>query len=158
MNAHEERMCELQADIFESSRDRFPCGSTFFVTRYMRSPIAKKLDRTEDEYNYISLEEAMSLLEDAYPSLKKESDKKLPGQVLRWMGYIYRCYGIRKRISSLRLYKVLKAEKLLSLYEAFHTLDPDECVDRIEEAIKENAPLKQSDYEVFRATRLKFNQ
>ena len=158
MNTHEERMCELQADIFELSADRFPCSSLFFISRYMRSDVAKQFDNIDDDYNYISIEEAFDSLEKAYPSLKKESDKKIPYPVLRWIGYIYRCYCIRKRKKSLWLYKELKTEKLLVLYEAFHTFDPDDCVDRIEEIILQNKPAKSSDYEIFRAIRLGLQQ
>lgn len=155
MTTHEERMCELQADIFESSRDRFSCGSMSFIARYMRSEVAKGFDNVDDDYNYISMEEAFIELEKNYPSLKRESDKKIAYPVLRWIGYIYRCYCIRKKISSLKLYKELKVEKLLALYDTFHTLDPDDCVDRIEEIIRQSKPQKASDYEIYRSIRLK---
>ena len=155
MNAHEERMCELQAEVFESSLCRFPCGSAKFVERFMRSGVAKFLDDTRNEYNYLFVEEIFSRLEKDYPSLSSEKGKKIPSQVMRWIGYIYRCYCIRKKRPSLWLYKRIKVEKMLSLYDSFHTFDPDDCVDRIEEIIVANSPNQLSDYEVYKAIRLR---
>ena len=154
MNAHEERMCELQAEVFESSLSRFPCGSAKFAELFMRSEVAKLLDDAQNEYNYLSEEEIFLRLEECYPSLSSKRGRKIPSPVMRWIGYIYRCYCIRKNRSSSWLYKKIKIEKMLSLYDSFHTFDPDDCVDRLEEIIMANRPNKQTDYEIFKAIRL----
>lgn len=158
MNAHEERMCELQADVFERSVNRFPCGCGKFIERFMRSDIAKFLDDPRNEYNFLSIEEILISLEDAYPSLYVEAGAKIPLPVMRWIGYVYRCYCIRKKKPSLWLYKEMKVNKMLSLYDSFHTLDPDDCVDRIEEIIAARHPRTQTDYEIYRAVRLRTAQ
>ena len=155
MNDHEERMCELQAEAFESSESRFPCGSAKFAEHFMRSEVAKLLDDTQNEYNYLSVEEIFLNLERSYPSLSCKKGKKIPSPVMRWIGYVYRCYCIRKKKPSSWLYKEIKVEKMLSLYDSFHTFDPDYCVDRIEEIILVNHPRLQSDYEVYKAIRLR---
>ena len=57
MNVHEQRMCEIQAEFFELSVDRFSCSSSLFVSRFMNSDIAKDLDAIDDPYNFISPKE-----------------------------------------------------------------------------------------------------
>lgn len=158
MNVHEEMMCELQADVFEYSSTRFSCGGAKFAERFMRSEVAMLLDDPRNEYNYLSVEEIFLRLEKDYPSLAKEKGRKIPSPVMRWIGYIYRCYCIRKKKTSLWLYKEIKVGKMLSLYDSFHTFDPDYCVDRIEEIIVSNHPPLPNDYEVYKAIRLAHNQ
>lgn len=158
MTTHEERMCELQADFFEQSKAHFPCSSAKFVERFMRSQVAKQLDNTHDDYNYLSVGEVFSSLEESYPSLKEGHGNQFPTHVLRWMGYIYRCFCIRKKRPSLLVYKKIKTDSLFALYDSFHTFDPDYCVDRIEEIILQREPTPKSDYEVYREIRLKCAQ
>ncbi|MBQ7243331.1 MAG: hypothetical protein IJS52_03915 [Bacilli bacterium] len=154
MNVHEERMCELQAEVFERSATCFPCTSSLFASRFMRSKTAKKLDDSKDAYNYCSSDEALFELAQDYPSLKESKGEKLPVFILRWMGYIYRAFSILKSASSLEIYKRLKPEKLCGLYESFHTFDPDYCVERLAEILGWGGHGGLSDYQIYRQVRL----
>lgn len=154
MTTHEERMCELQAEIFERSASRFSCSSSLFLARYMRSATAKRFDNPRDPYNYCSAEEALEEIGSAYPSLKDGEGEKYPSALLRWMGYIYRALAILKSIPSIRIYKQLKPERMRGLYESFHTFDPDYCVQRLAELLGWGHDGVRSDYEIYRQTRL----
>ena len=50
MNIHEQRMCELQGDLFEMSALRFSCSSAYFISKFMNSELAKELDEIDDPY------------------------------------------------------------------------------------------------------------
>ena len=150
MNTHEQRLCELQADIFESSAEVFKCSSPYFVARFMKSAIVNKLDNTSDSYNYMSITSMLFMLRLEYPSLCKKEGLHYPPQVLRWIGYIYRAYSILKKRGSHKIYKQLKVEKLLTLYEAFHTFSVEYCVDQLEILINEKNETPKSDYEIFK--------
>ena len=150
MSEHEQRMCELQASIFEESIKRFSCSSSFFIARFMNGRNAKELDDINNCYNYYSVNYVLDALDYLYPSLKERiGDKYLP-KVMRWIGYIYRAWSIIKKRSSYDLYKLMKADKLLMLYESFHTFGVEYCVDRLEEIINESISQTKSDYEIFK--------
>ena len=150
MNISEQRMCELQADLFELSLRRFKCSSSFFIARFMNSKSAKDLDNVDDPYNYYSPNSILDALESAYPSLKSESENKYNAQVMRWIGYIYRSWVILKHRSSYDIYKLMKAEKMLALYDTFHTLGIDYCIERLEEIVNAEIGQHRSDYEIFK--------
>lgn len=153
MTDFEYRMCELQADIFEKSLEKFDCSSPFFIAKYMNSKKAEDLDDTNDNYNYCSVNSALRTLEEAYPSLKEDGNIKYPASVIRWIGYIYRAWSIITHKSSSKLYKQMKAERLLGLYDVFHTFGIDYCVDRLEELVNDAMPKKDY-YEIFKEVML----
>ena len=150
MNIHEQRMCEMQGEFFELSVERFKCSSFLFVSRFMNSDIAKRLDEIDDPYNFISPNNLISLMSINFPSMNAEIGNKIPAKVMKWIGYIYRAWSIIKRKESSIIYKSIKTEQLFSLYDSFHTFSPEYCVDRLEEMIKENSENNLTDYEIFR--------
>ena len=149
MSDHEQEMCLVQADLFEFSFGRFECGSSFFISKFMYSDLAKELDNLDDEYNYISPNNMITILKDLYPSLNLNKGNKYPARVLRWIGYVYRAWNILKKRSSMNIYKNIKAEDMLAYYETFHTFSIEYCVDRLEEIVKEKEP-QISDYEAYK--------
>lgn len=150
MNKHEQRMCELQADFFELSVSSFPCGSSFFIAKFMQSPAAKELDNVDDPYNFSSPNNLIAYMKEEFPSLNKERGEQYPKSVLRWIGYIYRAWNIISKRTSSYLYKKMKANKLLSLYDSFHTFSPEYCVERLEEIVEEINKMQISDYEIYK--------
>ena len=150
MNEHEQRMCELQACIFEYSINRFSCSSSFFIARFMNGINAKELDDKNNYHNYYSPNYVLDTLDFLYPSLNQKHGEKYLPEIIRWIGYIYRAWSIIKNRSSYDLYKLIKAEKLLSLYDSFHTFGVEYCIERLEEMVEENASQQKSDYEIFK--------
>lgn len=150
MNVHEQRMCETQAEFFKLSSERLSCSSFLFIARFMNSDIAKQLDKTNDLYNYSSPDNLISLMLKEYPSTKNERGRKIPSNVMKWIGYIYRAYSIIKKKESSMIYKNIKAQEMVALYDSFHTFSPEYCVDRLEEIINEKNGPALSDYEVFK--------
>ena len=152
MNGHEQMMCELQAEAFELSVAIFKCGSALFISRYMNSDIAKKLDKTNDPYNYSSPNTLITTMATLYRSLNERDGEKYPKKVMHWIGYIYRAYTLITKNTSSNIYKIIKAEKMLSLYETYHTFSPEYSVDRLKELTKESI-IKLDDYEVYKQIR-----
>lgn len=150
MTIHEQRMCEEQAIFFELSLKCFSCSSSYFVARFMNSDIASELDNIDDPYNFISPNNLITAMANKYPSLNEQEGIKASEKAIKWIGYIYRAYAIIKKTSSSKTYKDLKFEKMVSLYDSFHTFDPDYCVDRLEEIIKQAKPVVKTDYEIFK--------
>lgn len=150
MTNHEQRMCEMQGEFFELSIHNFDCSSFLFISRFMNSEIAKDLDEVDNPYNFISPNNLISLMRMNYPSITKENGEKISEKVMKWIGYIYRAYSIIKKRSSSTIYKSLKAEKMVSLFDSYHTMSPEYCVDRLEEIVNQNNMSLVSDYEIFK--------
>lgn len=153
MNAHEQRLCETQGEFFALSAERFACGSALFVSRFMYSDLAKRLDQTRDSYNYMSPSILLTTMEKEYPSLQKEHGQHISGKVMRWMGYVYRAWCLIKQKESSSVYKTIKAEQMVALYDSFHTLSPEYCVDQLEQLAQERGDTMMSEYEVFKRIR-----
>ena len=151
MNSHEQMMCEMQAYFFALSRDSFLCGSSFFISRFMNSELAKDLDNIDDPYNYISPNNSIKIMRESFPSLNLKEGDKYSIEVLKWIGYIYRAWAIIKKKSSSSLYKSFKSNQLLPLFDSFHTFSIEYCIDRLEELINEQKGNQLSDYEIYKA-------
>ena len=158
MNDHEQRMCELQAEIFENSIKRFSCSSSFFIARFMNGANAKELDDKDNSYNYYSPNYILDALTYLYPSLNNKEGEKYPIHIMRWIGYVYRAWSIISKRSSYDIYKIIKSDKLLSFYDSFHTFGIDYCIERLEEIANEGLAQKKSDYEIFKEIMLKKDQ
>ena len=156
MTTHEQRMCESQASFFEMSYDAFNCGSPLFISRFMNSDVAKQLDNVDDCYNFISPNNLITIMAMQFDSLSSTKGSKYPKKVLHWIGYTYRAWSLLKHKKSSSIYKDCPAEKLLSLYEVFHTFSIEYCIDRLEEIINQNKP-QYDDYTIFRKVMLEQN-
>ena len=154
MNAHEQRMCEMQGEFFALSTKRFSCGSALFISRFMYSELAEELDQVDDPYNFISPNNLISTMASRYPGLSNEQGTLMTEKVMHWMGYIYRAWSIIKHKESSWIYKRMKAERMAALYDTFHTFSPEYCVDRLEQIVNENSSPVLSDYEVYKQIRI----
>lgn len=150
MNEHEQRMCEEQSLLFEMMADAFPCSSSYVISRFMNSDIAKRMDKIDDPYNYNCANNIVCILKEKYPSLTAKEGEHYSKSLLRWIGYVFRAWSIIKRKSSYDIYKDMKADDLLSYYDSFHTFSIEYCIDRLEEIVKEKKPARKSDYEIFK--------
>lgn len=126
-------LCEIQANIFEKSIDKEDCSSSIFVRRFMNSDICEKMD------GCYFLEENYSL-EKVFEEINSEYGESTYGKIkfskneLHWMGYIYRYFAYVCELNSKRVYKIINATELRELYYPYHTLDPQNAIERILEA------------------------
>ena len=153
MNIHEQKMCELQGEAFAVSANRLNCGSVFFIARFMNCELAKNLDEIDDPYNFVSPYNIINYMKDTYPSLNDNTGIKYPENVLKWMGSVYRAWSIIKKTKSWKIYKVMKANTLFSLYDSFHTFSLEYCVDRLVEIIEQKSEQINA-YQLYKEIRL----
>lgn len=150
MDEHEQRKCELQSTLFEESLKTFSCSSSFFIAKFMNSEIAKRMDDINNPYNYYSLQLIIDFMKDRYPSLNKKIGHKYPPNVIKWIGYIYRAWSIIAKKTSYKIYKIMKSDNLLLLYDSYHTFSPEYCVEQLEELVSEGKKKSKSDYLLFK--------
>ena len=126
-------LCKYQAVLFSISREKAKCSSPVFLRRFMYSDAARRMDGTGFLFESVSPDSLISEVAEEYG----ESDYgkiKYNTEELYWMGYIYRYWCYMREISSKRLYKIIKPEELKKLYFPYHSLDPEQVVERIMEA------------------------
>ena len=153
MNVHEQKMCELQGEAFAISAERLNCGSVYFIARFMNCELAKNLDEIDDPYNFVSPYNIVNYMKETYPGLSEMSGNKFPADVLKWIGSVYRAWAIIKKAKSWKIYKVMKANLLLSFYDSFHTFSLDYCVERLVE-IAEQKTEQINAYQLYKEIRL----
>lgn len=125
-------LCKYQGELFEYSIDYLKCSSSYFFKKFMNSDVAKRMDKESFINESIDY---TALLDD----LKKETDlsrgsRKSSIKIMKWVGYLCRYWAIKNKISSKRIYSIIHLDEFERLYEAYHSLDVEEAIDRISEA------------------------
>ncbi len=126
-------MFNMQAELFERSVDKVNTSSEVFVRRFMNSNVAREFDNgaiLDDTKSipaiFCEIEEEYG--ESDYGSIKYNKD------VMYWCGYLYRYFSYLYELSSRQAYKYLPLKYVSSTYEAYHTLDVKQAIDRLLEA------------------------
>lgn len=125
-------LAKFQGDLFEKSVEYLNCSSKYFVKKYMNSDIVKHIDYSSFLYESRDIYNVLD-------ELKNETNlsvgkNKIPQNVMYWIGYLYRYWSYLYNVSSRFLFKVIKTEELVKLYEAYHSLDIEEAINRISES------------------------
>lgn len=126
-------LCEFQGNLFEQSLEKTQCSSAVFLRRFMKSDVAKRMDRPGFLNSAEDIDSVFKDIDDQYgPS--SYGTVKYNREELFWIGYIYRYWCLNKKISSLSAYKMIKPSELRTFYQAYHSLDPQQAIDRILES------------------------
>lgn len=148
-------LCELQANAFELSSETTLTSSGIFIRRFMNSQIAKSMDSEAFLQLNIGAKDILDRVDEEY-GVSQYGSVKYTKNELYWIGYIYRYYVYTYNISSRQAYKVIKPKELRGLFLSYHTMDPEQAIERILEAknliINEEMELKRQ-YEIFRRIR-----
>ena len=127
------KMCKFQGKLFEESIEKTECSSPIFLRRFMYSKVAERMDGEGFLYEAISGDNVIEEIEEEFG--KSEYGKiKYEEEEIYWMGYIYRYWSYVHGISSKKLYKLMKPEELRKLYYPYHSLDPEQAIERIIES------------------------
>ena len=126
-------LCSLQASLFESSLEASDCGSAVFVRRFMRSDLAKRMDKGAEALEVGDVCRMVREVDLEYSGRCYGSEKYTANE-LHWMGYVYRYWCLSYGESSKRVYGIVGARELRALYGPYHTLDAALAIERIREA------------------------
>lgn len=143
------RLAEYQANLFEKSVERFDCSTKIFLRRFLLSDILKTLDQNESAFISMTVDEALSNIEDAFGKTNYGKIKYSPDTMF-WMGYLYRYISYTRDINTKLLFKFFKPELLNELYSVYHTQDMEWCIanllelnDLTEDIFDKNKRLKE---------------
>lgn len=150
------KLCQFQAQLFQNSIDETECSSGIFIRRFMNSDLAKRMDADGFLFDVVDLEDALSEIEIEFG--KSDYGKiKYGSEELYWAGYIYRYWSYINEKSSKQIYKIIKPDELRKLYFPYHSLDPEQVIERIKESkgIKEENDIQRG-VEVMRKVRERY--
>lgn len=122
-------ICKEQASLFEMAAIQgLDCDR--FVEFYMNSSTAAGMDSEFDHSQWAGAGYLMEELEDDSGGLPR-SDKIYDPEAMYWMGYLYRYWHFYTGESSKEIYKHVDAATMALIYPGYHTLDPQEAIDRL---------------------------
>lgn len=125
-------LAKYQAGLFAISADYLSCSSKYFVKKFMNSFLASRMDKVGFLFESLDIYAALD-------ELKNETDltkgkEKVPSYILEWAGYLLRYWAYTYEVSSKFIFKHIKLDELVILYEPYHSLDIEEAIERINEA------------------------
>lgn len=126
------QFCDIQGRLFELA-GREGADSVAFAKTFMESDEAACFDRPYDRTQWMGEEYLFADLDDAVGGLPRGGEV-YPGEVLYWMGYLYRYWHLLTGEASTAIYAMADAETLRVAYPGFHTLDCEAAIERLKEA------------------------
>ena len=126
-------LCDLQGKAFELSIDLTSTSSEIFMRRFMKSKMAKMIDNESILQTNIQAKDIIEQVEEEYKESKYGSVKYTKDEMY-WIGYLYRYFSYTYELSSARVYKIVKPKELRGLFLPYHTLSPEQAIERIVEA------------------------
>lgn len=126
-------LCKLQALVFELSVESTSTSSEIFMRRFFYSKTAKMLDDKSILQTNLQAQDILSLIEQEYSPSNYGSTKYTKNEMY-WIGYIYRYFSYTYNHSSRTAYTIIKPKELKEMFLAYHTLSPEQTIERILEA------------------------
>lgn len=127
------KLCKIQAEVFERSASKEMCSSLIFIRRFMNSQVAQRMDTGGFLFESCDANQIFDELNVQF-GVSSYGKEKFHESELYWIGYIYRYWSYTHQKSSKQLYRFIKPKELRSLYYPYHSLDPSQAIERIEEA------------------------
>lgn len=125
-------MAEMQGRLFELS-GKLGYSSEAFIRTFMNSDIAKGLDAEFDFMQWAGKEYIMERMQDEYAEGCRKDGNIFDGDVLYWIGYLYRYWHFYTDENSKAIYRQADADTLNAVYLGYHTLDIEMAIDRLRE-------------------------
>ena len=126
-------LCDLQGNAFELSIQLTSTSSEIFMRRFMNSKVVKMIDNGSILQMNIQPKEIIERVEEEYKKSNYGSVKYTKNEMY-WIGYLYRYFSYTYELPSTRVYKIVKPQELRGLFLPYHTLSPEQAIERILEA------------------------
>ena len=123
------KLCTYQAEIFSQSLT-LSCSSLVFLRRFFNSHFARKLDDCEQYQLSYEAEDCFASILEQFGETEY-GKKKLPENILYWLGYITRYFCYTRECSSKLLYKSIPLRFFTDNYEVYHTQNEEWVIARV---------------------------
>ncbi len=126
-------LCDLQGKAFELSIELTSTSSEIFMRRFMYSKTAKMIDNESVLQTNTQAKDIIKQVEEEYKESQYGSTKYTKDEMY-WIGYLYRYFAFTYELPSTRVYKIVKPKELRGLFLPYHTLSPEQAIERVLEA------------------------
>lgn len=123
------QLAEFQAQLFEESVNKFNCSSLIFLRRFKKSNLANKLDEAKPN-TLLDVNEGLKEISKQF-GVSNYGNDKYSGQVMFWMGYIYRYISYTREISTKQAFDLISPKELSTNYYVYHTQSEEWVIERI---------------------------
>ena len=124
------KLCSFQAQLFEKSISKCECSSRIFARRFLNSDLAKRMDNDGFLFESLAITDALDEINKQYGE-STYGKEKYTTEEMHWIGYIYRYWSYSYELTSKQIYKIVKPELMKKLYFPYHSLDPQQAIERI---------------------------
>lgn len=126
-------LCDLQGNTFELSIETTSTSSEIFMRRFMYSKTVKMMDNEGILQTNLQARDLIERVEEEYKPSNYGSVKYTKNEMY-WIGYLYRYFSYTYELTSKRAYKIVKPKELREVFLPYHTLSPEQAIERILEA------------------------
>ncbi|MBO4392793.1 MAG: hypothetical protein J5800_00465 [Spirochaetales bacterium] len=142
-------LSEFQGKLFEKSVE-LSCSSGIFLRRFLHSDLLKRMDTNNAASVSLDVSEGMRSIRMQFGDTDYGKEH-FPGNVMFWMGYMYRFISYTRETSTGFIMKLFNYRQMRDVYYPFHTQDPEWCISRLldlnnatEEVFDRNIRLKEA--------------
>ena len=142
-------LAEYQGKLFEKSSE-LNCSTGIFIRRFLNSDLLKKLDANNPATVSLDVNDGINSILEQFGETEYGSVKFSPVSLF-WMGYLYRYLSYTRELPTRFLAKLFDYRQLNEVYYAFHTQDPEWCIQSLlelhaltEEYFDNNHRLKEA--------------
>lgn len=133
MTSIELQLCDIQGRLFKHSAQR-GINSEEFVKVFMKSLTAKALDSSYNRMQWAGEEYLLEEVIDEAGDRCKKPGEVYSGELIYWIGYIYRYWHYVTGESSKEIIKLAPVKVMKQNYERLYLMTPEEVI----EVLKEN--------------------
>ena len=120
-------LCEQQGRLFKECQYDFERDAVDFITKYMNSSIAADIDKPLSFYHSMGIKPIGEYFLQEASVLPVQADTLIDGDVLFWIGYMYRYWAFMGE-SSKEIIEQVPVVRALWVYPGYHTLAVAEAV------------------------------
>ena len=122
-------LAEYQGKLFEKSTD-LSCSSAVFFRRFLYSDYLKKMDMNDTASLALDVNEGIDSIQKQFGDTDY-GKTKYSKNAMFWIGYMYRYLSYTREVSTRFVMKLFPHKQLNDVYYAFHTQDPEWCVNSL---------------------------
>jgi hypothetical protein len=123
-------ICKRQGNLFRECQNAFDADAIDFINKFMDSEIASDMD---DELSPCHLWGVKQMGETLLhlTNVRKYCGGYIDGEVLFWLGYLYRYWSCWLDIPSKQVIRLAPAQDICDWYEGLHTIGFKEAINMI---------------------------
>lgn len=129
----ESQQCRILGTVFQRAGELGYDGRRF-VDGFMFSKAAANLFSSYDRLQWLGKGYLLDEIAEELAQTPSTASSRTNPEALYWTWYVYRWWNYRTGESAPEISKTANAADMFGVWEGYHTLSPDEAIDRLKES------------------------